>query len=87
MVMATFFVCMFLVVRLLVAFLAGQQRKVARERAASNNAREWFREHPPVPMVSARREHPPRPPRARGRSASRGDYFPFEDSFPSNLGE
>lgn len=28
---------------------------------------------------------PPRPPRARGRSAARGDYFPFDDDYPSNL--
>jgi hypothetical protein len=31
------------------------------------------------------RGHAPRDPRARGRSAKRGDYFPFDDEWPSNL--
>lgn len=84
MVMTTFFFCLFLVVHRLAVFLEGQRRKVARERIAADNIQAWFTKHPPVRMV---RGHPPRPPRARGRSATRGDYFPFEDEFPSNLPE
>jgi hypothetical protein len=56
------------------------------ERAARRkNARNHIRR---MAVAAARvRQHPPRSPRARGRSASRG-YFPWEsgDDFPSNLG-
>ena len=68
-----------------IAYLEGQRRKVARECAAANNVQAWFTKHPPAPMAHMRRGHPPRPPRARGRSAARGDYFPFHDDFPPNL--
>ncbi|MGB8902025.1 MAG: hypothetical protein WCC90_23490 [Methylocella sp.] len=63
-------------------------RRMAMERisAEADNVTAWFGRHPPVRM-DAVRGHPPRPPRARGRSAARGDYFPFDDEFPSNLGE
>lgn len=122
--MLIFWCCMLLVIWRLHAFLAREQRKVARERGemmqatdratggqpyqkstgaksepvenlpptlaeltplstGADNVTAWFAKHPPTRMV--RTGHPPRPPRARGRSAARGDYFPFYDDFPSNL--
>lgn len=80
-----FFAGMAIVVWRLAAWIEVQRRReIARERVASDNVREWFSRHPPTRMDTMR-GHPPRPPRGRGRSASRGDYFPFDDDFPSNL--
>jgi hypothetical protein len=72
----TLVILFFLCLCRLVLYLEGQRRRVARERAAADNIRAWFERHPPARMVRAER--------AAG-SAARGDYFPFDDDFPSNL--